>query len=185
MANDEYRDEEWRAIPGFEGFYEASSCGRVRSLTRTITATSRWGTPQVYEREGRVLKLKRDRDGYLGCHLAVGPVNKHVKAHQVVCLAFHGPAEPGQVVAHCDGSRDNNRPENLRWATHKENHGDRRLHGTHPSGPAHPRTRTTPEMAAEVKRMRARGSTQQAIADSFGVSQATIGKILGGTHWTG
>ena len=127
-------EEVWKDIPEWEGLYQASSLGRIRSLDRTIVAISRWGTPQKYKRPGKILKLKVDRDGYLGCHLNVSPRSKHCKAHQLVCMAFHRLPVDGEVVAHNNGVRDDNRPENLRWATTRENFHDRRAHGTWPSG---------------------------------------------------
>src|SRR5688500_6879632 len=136
--------EEWRDIPGWEGLYQVSSLGRVQSLTKTIHAISRWGTPQVYEREGRVLKLKVDKDGYLSCHLVHDGKNQHFKAHQLVCRAFNGPSpSPKHVVAHNDGTRTNNVPDNLRWATPKENHHDRDAHGTWARGTLHGRAKLT------------------------------------------
>lgn len=45
----------------------------------------------------------------------------NIKVHQAVCEAFHGPKQPGQVVLHIDEDATNNRPENLRWGTQKEN----------------------------------------------------------------
>lgn len=178
--------EIWKAIPEWEGFYEASSLGRIRSLDKTITAVSRWGSPQVYFRAGRVLKLKLDRDGYLGCHLVHSGRNKHYKAHQLVCIAFHGPAPtPQHVVAHGDGVRAGNTPDNLRWATTKENHADRWLHGTEPARDKHPRAKVTKGSAALIRRRWRNGESQNRIASSLGLSTATVWKVVHGQHWTG
>jgi len=177
--------EIWKPIPGWGGLYEASSEGRVRSLDKTINATSRWGSPQVYFRAGKVLKPKVDKDGYLGCHLTHAGRNKHYKVHQLVCMAFHGPAPAGCVVAHGDGARTNNRPDNLRWATTKENHRDRWRHGTEPVGAKHPKAKVTPRMAAAIRQRWSAGDTQSAISADIGISQTTIWKIIHGQHWTG
>lgn len=177
--------EIWKPIPEWEGVYEASNEGRIRSLDKTITAVSRWGTPQVYFRAGKVLKPKADKDGYLGCHLVHAGRNKHYKVHQLVCMAFHGPAPAGHVVAHGDGTRTNNASENLRWATTQENHRDRWKHGTEPVGAKHPRARVTPQMAKAITKRWRHGETQAAIGADIGISQTTIGKIVNGQHWTG
>lgn len=177
--------EIWKPVPGWEGVYEASSEGRIRSLDKTITAVSRWGTPQVYFRAGKVLKPKADKDGYLGCHLVHAGRSKHYKVHQLVCMAFHGPAPAGHVVAHGDGTRTNNRPGNLRWATTKENHRDRWGHGTEPVGAKHPMARMTPETAKLIRSLRAQGEQQKAIALKLGFSVNTVGRIVRGEHWTG
>lgn len=187
MADASNRDsvEIWKPVPGWEGLYDASSEGRVRSLDKTITATSRWGTPQVYFRAGKVLKPKFDRDGYLGVHLVHAGRNKHYKVHQLVCMAFHGPAPKGHVVAHGDGTRTNNVPENLRWATTQENHRDRWKHGTEPVGAKHPMARVTQQMARLVRQRWRGGEQQKIIASDMGLSTNTVGRIVNGQHWTG
>lgn len=121
-----------------------------------------------------------------GCHLVHSGRNKHYKAHQLVCMAFHGPAPtPQHVVAHGDGVRTANTPDNLRWATMKENHGDRWLHGTEPVGAKHGRSIVTKKMAALIRRRWESGETQTSIGAGLGVSQTTVGKIVHGKHWTG
>lgn len=124
--------EIWKPIPGFEGAYEASSLGRIRSLSREIEC----------ERSGKVLRLPVagkvlsssvcKRTGYQKTWVSLidGGRGKTVSVHKLVCLAFHGPRPSGkQCVAHGNGNRTDNRPENLRWATNLENAKDRALHG--------------------------------------------------------
>lgn len=180
MSNEEI----WRDIPGWEGLYQASSLGGIRSLDRTIAAVSRWGTPQIYSRGGKILKPKRDKDGYLGCRLVNGARNKHYKVHQLVCMAFYGPCPtPAHIVAHGDGVRDNCREDNLRWATQKENHADRRIHGTHPSGELHPRSKLTRVNVDIIRARHSRGETQATLASEFGVKASHVGRIVRNQAW--
>lgn len=116
------RNEEWRPIPGYEG-YEASTCGRIRSVSRTITCKN--GVSKSLN--GRVLKeLRASR----GDHVNVSIRGYPTAVHRLVLLAFVGPAPDGMECCHCDGNAANNRIENLRWDTHLENMRDLVRHGT-------------------------------------------------------
>lgn len=117
--------EEWRAVPGYEGLYEASTEGRVRSLDR-IDAGGR----RIF---GRVLSpgiLKGS--GRLQVSLSKDKVVKQMKVHQVVALTFHGPCPEGMEVRHYpDRNVTNNKPKNLCYGTKRDNHLDSVEHGTH------------------------------------------------------
>lgn len=117
--------EEWLAVPGFEGLYEASTLGRVRSLDRLDTAGRRI--------KGRVLKPGVLRDsGRLQVVLCKDGVKHQLKVHQVVALTYHGACPEGEEVRHWpDRDVTNNRPENLRYGTGRENFLDSVAHGTH------------------------------------------------------
>lgn len=113
-------DLEWRPIPFAAEYYEISSEGDVRSLTRRL------GRPA-----GRLLRPWYTR-GYAIVALSYGDIvgRKH-PVHRLVALAFHGqPPNTAHLVAHNDGDPKNNHYSNLRWATHVENYADRVKHGT-------------------------------------------------------
>lgn len=117
--------EEWRAIPGFEGSYEVSSHGRVRSLDRIVLHKD--GNQRRCT--GRVLRPNRDTRGYLRVALSSGrPVHR---IHVLVLEAFVGPRPPGGSACHSDGNQLNNHVSNLRWDTQSENINDAVRHGTH------------------------------------------------------
>lgn len=121
------RTEVWRPIPGWEDSYQVSNHGRVRSLDRRVP-----GQPGVTRRRrGKVLKQNQISSGYLQVVLRAEGCIKPSLVHRLVCETFHGPApSPRHEVAHFDGTKNNNVPENLRWATRSENQMDRRRHGT-------------------------------------------------------
>ena len=123
--------EEWRDIPGYEGYYQASSLGRVRSLDRVIEQT---GPNGVYSRvfPGRLLSPSRRPDSYYALQLSRDGVITRWLLHQAVCAAFHGARPEGMThTRHLDGDRSNNTPANLRWGTPLENAVDSVVHGTH------------------------------------------------------
>lgn len=114
--------EEWRAIPGYEGRYEASSHGRVRSLTR------RDGRGVLHE--GIIRKLQVDEKGYRRVTLHRNG-RRGLLVHQLVCMTFHGPRLAKMEVRHIDGNNKNNFASNLAWGTASENQFDKVIHGTH------------------------------------------------------
>ena len=121
MSRDELIEEIWRPIPvpGFEGLYEVSSLGAVRSLhrgPRKLSATvvmASGGIP--YRRFGMC------RDGR----------EKTISVHRAVALAFHGPAPVGAHARHLNGNSLDNRASNIAWGSPGDNQLDAVRHGTH------------------------------------------------------
>jgi hypothetical protein len=107
--------ENWLPVPGYEGHYEVSDLGRVRSLKPG---------------RQRVLESQSDR-GYRRVALSLNAAEWRPRVHQLVALAFLGPAPEGLEVCHRDGVRDNNVPSNLKYGTSAENRADAIAHGTH------------------------------------------------------
>lgn len=105
--------EEFRAIPGYEGFYEVSNFGEVKRVDTQ-----------------RVLKGKITRYGYREVALCREGKARHLKVHRLVMLAFKGVPPENHEVCHNDGDKLNNRLENLRYDTHSNNAKDRVKHGT-------------------------------------------------------
>lgn len=118
--------EEWRPIPGYEGLYEVSDRGRVRSLDRTIQRNGR-----SHRIRGVVLAQSSTGPGYRHVSLRSGGRAFTQLVHRAVLLAFVGPCPTGMESRHLDGEPDNNVPSNLAWGTHSENNRDRVRHGTH------------------------------------------------------
>lgn len=112
-------EEVWKDIRGWEGYYQVSNIGRVRSLDRIVKSSR-------FEKhcKGQILKLRYDKDGYLTVHLrnAEKGKNRLAKVHRLVADAFiFNPDMFRDSIDHINGKRDDNRVENLRWCTVKEN----------------------------------------------------------------
>lgn len=119
--------ETWLPIPGWEGYYEASDHGRVRSVDRTVVG--RWG-PRIAQ--GHVLASHPLRNGgYLQVKLCRDGRMKGELVHVLVLSAFTGLRPEGLEACHCNGDRTDNRAANLRWDTRSENMLDKVRHGTH------------------------------------------------------
>lgn len=120
-------DEEWRAVKGWEGLYEVSSFGRVRSLDRITPNGLTGGTSLI---KGRVLKPKANRGGYLVVGLARSQKVQTKTIHRLVALEFiENPSELPLVLHGPNGKLDNS-VGNLRWGTNSDNMYDKRRDGT-------------------------------------------------------
>jgi len=117
MDNFNIEEEVWKDISGFEGYYQVSNLGRVRSLDRKFWSEKR-GT--FCSNEGRVLKLRESR-GYLNItlHKKYKPITRLV--HRLVAEAFIPNPKNLEYVNHKDENKSNNRLENLEWCTAKYN----------------------------------------------------------------
>ena len=117
-------DEIWRAVPieGLREKYEVSNLGNLRSIPRTIISRNRHGAaPRTYDRHP--VKARVGRGGYLVVALRPGTTRtSHTyQIHRLVAAAFIPNPERLPCVDHLDTDRQNNRADNLRWCTHKEN----------------------------------------------------------------
>ena len=164
--------EVWRTIDNFP-MYEVSNKGRVRSWKN-----NKWGRSQ----KPRLLKLARNAKGYPRVQLTrVDGKKKSWFVHKAVLTAFVGPRPFGMQCCHGDGNPQNNCIENLRYDTIKNNHLDKKIHGTHLEGDSHGMSKlTSSDVLAIVKDSR----TQRVIAAEYGVSQSQVNAMKTGRTWS-
>ena len=112
----------WLPVPEWEGYYEVSDDGQVRSLDRVVNGRLR---------RGRLLSTKPSVVGYPRVALTRGSKPTHTYVHTLVLAAFAGPRPDGMEACHGDGDRTNNTASNLRWDTRAENAKDRIKHDRH------------------------------------------------------
>lgn len=122
------QEEVWLPVVGYEGRYEVSNLGRVRSLDRVVIRGNNIHQPM----RGRILKPwgkggEGDRAHQV---VTLGHYDRHY-VHTLVLEAFTGPRPDGHEGCHNDGNPLNNRADNLRWDTASANQRDRLTHGTH------------------------------------------------------
>lgn len=122
-------DEIWKDIKGFEGRYQVSNMGRVRSLDRDIVTTYR-GTVHTRHYKGRIIKPKYAIAGYQGVTLANSGEYKEFQIHRLVALHFVDGYKDGLVVNHKNEIKDDNRAENLEFVTYTYNntYGEQFVH---------------------------------------------------------
>lgn len=110
-------EEIWKDIEGYEGLYQVSNLGRVKSLKRDITNTN-YGVAHIKE---KILKPRDDGKGYVRVVLYKNNQKKQFKIHRLVAKAFISNPENKATVNHINGNKSHNTVGNLEWCTNKEN----------------------------------------------------------------
>src|SRR5699024_9932086 len=104
-------NEVWKDIPNYEGYYQVSSLGRVKSLDRIITYSN---GKEVYTK-GKIIKQSKDSHNRLRLILNKNGKKKNYFVHSLVVLSFIGEKPDNYIVAHCNGDNNDNRLSNLRY----------------------------------------------------------------------
>lgn len=170
--------ERWLPVVGWEGLYEVSDLGRVRSVAHT-----------TMRRDGKrytvapLLRRQQLVRGYLVVGLVRADLQTTDRVHRLVLTAFVGSCPEGQQARHLDGDRTNNRLTNLAYGTAAQNAADRAAHGTTARGERAGNAKLTATDVAEIRRLRAGGATVASIAARFAVGTSQVSRITRGRSW--
>lgn len=149
-------------MPGYEGLYEVSSAGSVRSLDR-VTSNGSW-------RRGRVLK-PRTKTTYPYVTLSRGNKPLTLDVHRLVARVFlDEPPSPKHQVNHLNGDKHDNRAANLEWCTPSENHKHAIRTGLRT-------TKLNQSQARIIRRLMSTNTPKRFVAEVFGVSEALLYQI--------
>lgn len=158
--------EVWKPVPGYEGLYEVSSMGSVRSklglLKPTITPT-----------------------GYLRVALYKQKSRKNFVVHRIVAIAFL-QQNGNPMVCHKDGNKVNNNFENLYWGTHADNVSDSARLKAFASGEDHGCAKLNRAQIAEIKKLyipKHRTYSLVKLSKKYGVHVTTLSRIIRGKNW--
>ena len=168
------KEEIWKDIKGYEGLYQVSDKGRVKSLEH-VTIRKNGSKLPVKE---RILKPVQNQNGYLRVNLydSSGKMKKFL-VHRLVCEAFHENPENNPCVNHIDENKTNNVVSNLEWCTYKENNN----HGTHNAKVAKALSRPVGQYTLDGKLVKVWQSThevqRQLGFDNSHISKAVRGKL--------
>lgn len=110
-------NEIWRPIKGYEGLYEVSNLGRIKSVDRTVVYKN--GRTYIYK--GQILLISKCTKGYFRVELSKDNKRKYKYGHRLVAEAFIPNPDNKPCVDHINTDRSDNRVENLRWVTYTEN----------------------------------------------------------------
>lgn len=169
--------EQWKIIPGYGGFYEASDQGRIRSVDRI--ALTKTGKTRHYR--GRVRKPYIER--YASVNLARDGDHKTNLVHHLILKAFVGPCPEGMECLHENGDSIDNRLENIRWGTPAENGKDRIRLDEIPCGERHYASRLTEGQVRDIRRKHSEGVSQHQLGRDYDHHVMTISAIVHRKTW--
>lgn len=162
--------EIWKDIIGYEGLYQISNFGRVKSFPRRGTTT-------------KILKPRINRQGYLLVDLCKNAKSKRFPLHRLVAQAFISNPENKPEPNHEDGNKFNNHVSNLKWVTKSENIQHAMNNGLNHSGENSCKSKLTNAQAKYIREIYIRGDLEfgaGALARKFNVASATILDIIHG-----
>lgn len=116
-------EEIWKDIPGYEGYYQASNLGNIRSLSRIV----RYKNSGIRKYPGKRLSAEKMKDNYQRVVLMKEGVKTKFRIHRLVAMAFIPNLNNKPFINHIDGNKSNNVVDNLEWCTASENivHADK------------------------------------------------------------
>ena len=175
-------EEIWKDIIGYEGYYQVSNKGSVRSLDREVPLVSNVTSFHLKKRKGRELSLCTTKSGYCTAGLYKDGKGVHHSVHRLV--AKHFLPQTAETVNHKDGNKTNNCVENLEWCSQKEN----TIHRSKVLGKARGQkqhlSKLTEEQVLEIFSRLSKGEATRKLARDYGVSASSLHSIKIGESWS-
>ena len=156
--------EVWRDVVGFEGLYQVSSCGVIKSLPRNTT-------------KGGLLKTYFDKAGYELTRLSKEGKTSLILVHRAVAEAYLNNTSNFPCVNHISGVKSNNKIANLAWCTYSENMEHSFKIGLHPKGGSHYNAKLTHQNVEDIKNS---DLTQRDLAKIYKISQQYVSELKRG-----
>ena len=145
---------------------------------------------QIWSRKSgdwRRMRLALESSGAGHLHVELGRGSRksamNVMVHRLVCSAFNGRPQPGQIARHLDGNPGNNDPRNLAWGTFQDNSADMIRHGRSLVGTKNHKAKLTDAEVLEIRRRRSNGETIVSLEAAFGVTNTNISFICLRRTW--
>lgn len=173
--------EVWKDIRGYEGEYQVSNLGRVRSLDRIEIITDSLGRQYKRVLKGKLLSPNDNGSGYLTVQLGRKGGRHYI--HRLVAEHFVDNPLSLPEINHIDNDTKNNTADNLEWVTRKQNICHMVKQNRHQKGSNHYRAKLNELLVIEIKQMLKQGISEKYIASKYGVKQATINDIKHKRTW--
>lgn len=167
--------EIWKDIAGFEGYYQVSNLGRVRSLDRLIKRKN-----GHHKRKGKILAQSSDKKGYKRLQLHKNGMKSH-KVHRLVASAFIESYCQNLQINHIDGDKSNNNLCNLEWVTPEQNTKHALKTGLISIGEKSKHSKIDEIQALTILTMPANKRKQ--LQETYGLSLSAIQHIQHGRSW--
>lgn len=167
--------ETWKPVVGYEGYYEISDQGKIFSFRRkgaTSLGVRNYG--------GGLLKPSLQKGKYYAVTLTREGTGKSFRVHRLMLMTFVGAPPEGYDACHNNGIPTDNRLENLRWDTRKNNLADRKKHGTDPVGDRSSSAILTWEQVADIRKS---DKSIYRLAKDYGVGWTTVSDIKKNRTW--
>lgn len=174
--------EVWKDIPNYEGLYQASDFGQIKSFDASQKINNKWGGITTRVINGSILK-HIVIDGYHYVNLYKNRKSRRYSVGGLILSSFIGPMPVGMERCHNDGVKSNNTLLNLRYDTHLENITDKIKHGTYFVGEQCTSSKLTECQVIDIRTRRNSGETAKSIADDFNVNPIAVRRVCTGVTW--
>lgn len=174
--------EIFKDIIDYEGFYQVSNFGRIKSLERQIPARKGQFKPIFISQ--KILENVRNSEGYLQVTLCKDDIKKTIKIHRLVAIAFIPNPKNKPFVNHLDGDKTNDFDWNLEWSTSQENciHAHKTGLQVSYSGESCNLSKLTEKIVLEIRSLY-EVMSEEDIASKFKVNASTINRIQNKKTW--
>jgi hypothetical protein len=166
-------EEIWKPVLGYEGLYDVSNLGRVRSYRK------KW-QGEVCKYPQFIKKPKMTIYGYIHIRLSSKTESKWCSLHRVVLKAFTGPCPKGMQCCHKDNNKSNNSLDNLCWGTPSSNQSD---YGTQVMGEKHWNHKLFPLDILCIRELKRQGKSTESLEVLYKMSKSNILRISKGDVW--
>lgn len=168
--------QKWLDIKGYEGLYQISNDGKVKSLPRQFGS--------IFRKKSIILKPKTDRYNYQAVHLSKDNKKSWPTVHRLVAEAFIPNPENKRMVNHKDGNKQNCCSDNLEWVTNDENVAHAVATGlVNNKGISNPKNKLSESDVVEIRKLRNNGYKCNEIAKMFNVNDRSISNITLRKSW--
>jgi hypothetical protein len=171
LPTDKVSEQIWKDVIGYEGLYQVSNLGNVKSLGNK------------FSRKERLLKLSFQSKGYLTVVLQKDAKRKMVLVHRIVAEHFIHNVESKPQINHIDGNKTNNAIENLEWVSHRENLNHAIKNNLTLKGEENRNSKLKDVDVIKIHSLLQKGTTTKELSETYNVSYSTIDSIRTNRYW--